>query len=355
MDPFTHALSGALLARATAPTKPCKNQLPLRKRVLVGAVAAVFPDSDLILRAGVDLLTYLNLHRSITHSVVMLPVWGALLATLWWWFDRPQRPWRAYFGVSLLGISIHIAGDVITAYGTQIFAPLSNYKAAWSTTFVIDPWFTSIIIIGLLGCWRWPRSRLPAVAGLTVLIAYVGFQGILRTQALALGYEYAHQQSLAKSQIYALPQPFSPFNWKVVVASSEGYYVSRVNLLHKQIAVSISAKAPWWIRLYAAYLPPEAMQWIHYRLYGTPEQEALARAVWRQEALRDYRKFALLPVLYAIDKGADYLCVWFVDLRFVLPNLTPPFRYGGCRQKETTTWELRHLSGSISDMFSPQA
>lgn len=353
MDTFTHALSGALFARATASPKPSENQLPLRKRVLVGTVAAAFPDSDFMLRGGADLLTYLNLHRSITHSVVMLPFWGALLATLWWWFGRRQRPWRAYFGVSLLGISIHIAGDVITAYGTQIFAPLSTYKAAWPVTFVIDPWFTGILVIGLLGCWRRPQSRLPAVASLAVLVAYVGFQGTLRTQALALGYDYAHQQSLAKSQIYALPQPFSPFNWKVVVASAEEYYVGRVNFLHKEPAAPVSPEAPLWIRMYAAYPPPGTMQWVQYRHYGTPDQENLARTVWHQEALHNYRNFALLPALYAIEKGADCLCVWFVDLRFILPSLTPPFRYGGCRQKEASAWELCHLEGAHGCTTTP--
>ncbi|ADJ27237.1 metal-dependent hydrolase [Nitrosococcus watsonii] len=343
MDTLTHALSGALLARATASSKRRAIQLESGERMVLGALAAAFPDSDFILRWTTNLLTYLNLHRGITHSVIMLPLWGALLATLFWWFRGKQKPWKAYFGVSLLGISIHIAGDVITAYGTQIFAPFSSYKAAWPTTFVIDPWFTGIIALGLLGCWYWRRSRLPAVAGLAMLIAYVGFQGILRTQALALGYEYARQQSLANIQVHALPQPLSPFNWKIVVAAPQIYYVSQVNLLRQQLAVPASPNPPFWVRLYTAYPPLSAMKWKRYRLYGNFNEESLARTVWQQEILQDYRQFAQLPALYAIERNAHHLCVWFVDLRFIHPGLTPPFRYGGCRQARDSRWKLRQL------------
>lgn len=347
MDTLTHALSGTLLARATAPSQRHQDPLALGERVLVGTLASAFPDSDFILRWITDLLTYLNWHRGITHSVVMLPFWGMLLATLFWWFGGKQKPWRAYLGVSLLGLSIHIAGDLITAYGTQILAPLSNYKAAWPTTFVIDPWFTGIIVMGLLGSWYWRRSRLPAMAGLALLVTYVGFQGILRTQALALGDEYARQQSLTTIQVHALPQPLSPFNWKIVVVTPQEYYLSQVNLLRKQLAVPASPNPPFWVRLYTAYPPPAAMRWAQYRLYGNPDQETLARTVWHQEALQGYRQFALLPALYAIDRGADHLCVWFVDLRFTLPSLTPPFRYGGCRQENDSSWKLRQLLGNL--------
>ena len=32
-------------------------------------------------------------------------------------------------------MSIHIAGDVVTAYGTMIYEPFSNTKVSWPVTF----------------------------------------------------------------------------------------------------------------------------------------------------------------------------------------------------------------------------
>jgi inner membrane protein len=46
MDTLTHALSGALLARATAPKRDDEKTLPLRRRLLVGFLAAAAPDLD---------------------------------------------------------------------------------------------------------------------------------------------------------------------------------------------------------------------------------------------------------------------------------------------------------------------
>src|SRR5574339_390145 len=113
MDPLTHALSGALIARATAgaPTRAGTHTLPLARRVGLGFVAAAFPDVDVAL-SWLSPLAYLYYHRGVT-------------------------PWRAYFGVFAWCIAIHIAGDLITSFGTMIFAPFSDARYALSTTFII--------------------------------------------------------------------------------------------------------------------------------------------------------------------------------------------------------------------------
>ncbi len=80
MDTLTHALSGALLARATAPAAPRPDQLTTNGRMAIGFVAAAFPDSDFIAR-WIDPLTYLTTHRGITHSILLLPLWALALAS----------------------------------------------------------------------------------------------------------------------------------------------------------------------------------------------------------------------------------------------------------------------------------
>jgi len=63
------------------------------------------------------------------------------------------------------GIGIHIAGDVITAFGTMIFAPFSDWRAQFPTTFIIDPYFTAIIVSGLIGLLPVSATRRPAAIG----------------------------------------------------------------------------------------------------------------------------------------------------------------------------------------------
>ena len=129
MDNLTHALSGALLAKAVAPSHIRPGSPGLGQRMLASTVATgVVPDLDFVV-TWISPLSYLFHHRGVTHSLVMLPLWAVLLGALWSWLHaRNLRLWRDYAGIFAMGIALHIAGDVITSYGTQVFAPLSNVR-----------------------------------------------------------------------------------------------------------------------------------------------------------------------------------------------------------------------------------
>lgn len=342
MDPVTHALSGALIARATAPRGGRADRLGLRERTVAGLLAGAFPDVDFIV-GFLDPLTYLNVHRGVTHSVLMLPFWAFLLAALFAWLARRGHTWRAYFGVCVLAIAIHIAGDVITAYGTKVLAPLSDFRLALPATFIIDPYFTGIIVIGLLLSFRF-RPRHTAAAALLALAGYVGFQGLLHQQAVAIGNDYIAAQHLQGALVHALPQPLSPFHWKVIVSEGDTYHETYVNLAARKARPAPAAGATSLAHIAVTYRPPEAAIWQRLEHFGSPAgKESVVRAAWQQNEFAGFREFAELPVLYRIDQSSAGTCVWFTDLRFVLPDLTPPFRYGMCRPAEGDTWHLRRL------------
>src|ERR1043166_8610020 len=110
MDTLTHALSGALLARATAPALQPGAGVGLRNRMGAGFLAAAFPDADIVL-SPLSPLAYLWQHRGVTHSFLLLPLWAVLLALIFAWMSRARVGWTAYFGVCALGIAAHILGD----------------------------------------------------------------------------------------------------------------------------------------------------------------------------------------------------------------------------------------------------
>src|SRR3954470_10379288 len=151
MDTLTHALLGALLGRATAPPKVTQSaeSVPVGRRMLVGFLAAAFPDIDFI-SSYLSPLSYIHHHRGITHSLILLPMWAALLAVLFAviWKGKPR--WPAYSAISAIAIGSHILTDWITSFGTMVFAPFSDARYAIGTTFIIDLWFTGIILLGLL-------------------------------------------------------------------------------------------------------------------------------------------------------------------------------------------------------------
>lgn len=331
MDTLTHALSGALLARAGAARPAASEAMPLWQRIVVGSAAAAFPDIDFLL-GFVSPLAYLTGHRGVTHSVLLLPVWALLLGYLAALAFRRRESWKTYALVAALGIAAHILGDLITSFGTMILAPLSNQRFAWGTTFVIDLWFSAIILAGLLLSVIWRGSRVPAVAATALLLGYVGLQTTLKAQAVEFGETYAQGIGMPGYRVDAVPRPVSPFNWTVVVSDGNTYRLAHINLLRRQTAAPLPADAGFIARLSAAFVPIDQAQWREQtRFGGTAAEVNLSRQAWEHPAFAFYRWFAALPALYGIEPGADGLCVWFQDLRFLTPGRDfVPFRYGLC-------------------------
>src|SRR2546427_5039945 len=83
MDTLTHALSGALLARATASEEP--RAIP--RRIAAGFFACAAPDLDFV-SGYAGPVQYLLNHRGITHSLVLLPLWALALSWLLAKIDR---------------------------------------------------------------------------------------------------------------------------------------------------------------------------------------------------------------------------------------------------------------------------
>ncbi len=155
MDTITHGITGALVAKAFLSER--------HGRIATAAVTlgAVFPDSDTfasLLTSGE--LFRLESHRGITHSLLALPAFALLLGVLSCLLIR-QRKWlllTCFYGI---GIAVHIVLDLITSYGTMIWTPVSNTRAAWDITFIIDFVLTAIVLLPQLAAWVYSK---PAAA-----------------------------------------------------------------------------------------------------------------------------------------------------------------------------------------------
>lgn len=351
MDPLTHALSGALLARAAAPPtpKPHREQtvLPLRLQVATGFAAAAFPDVDLALRL-IDTLTYLNWHQGPTHSLILLPLWTWLLAWLFSWFNRRRYAWQLFVLPVCLGIAIHIVGDLITSYGLMLFSPFSTERSSLPLVFVIDPWFTLIIIAGLIASWRYPQQRAPAIVALTGLCSYVIFLWMLHQQAVAIATRHTDAQAMPHAHISVLPQPLSPFHWKIIIRHDDNYHLADVNLRQSGSQPQIQENAWLLARMASAYRPIAENNWQRHSLSGgDPTTAMLAKEAWLHPAFAPFRTFAVFPVLERIDTSEHGLCVWFYDLRFKFPELPPSFRYGVCRRDDHSGWQMFRQRGLL--------
>jgi inner membrane protein len=283
---------------------------------------------------------YLETHRGVTHSLLMLPLWALLLAFASALLARDPRGWRPWFGVAALGIAAHIAGDLITSFGTMILAPLSDARFGIGTTFIIDLWFTGIIVVGLLASLAWRRSRTPAALAAVALAGYVAYQASLKVEAERFAAGYAATRGLADARIVVHPRPVSPYNWTAFVVHGDAIATSHVNLRRRDPLPAPSPDAAFIARLDAAYRPVAHAQWTQRTHFGASAREqALARSAWNSDAFGFFRWFADVPALDGIAAGSE--CVAFRDLRFDTPGRAAvPFRFVVCREGAQAPWRL---------------
>jgi inner membrane protein len=323
-----------LLARATAPKDAAPRSVP--RRVAAGFFACAAPDLDFVIGFAGP-VEYLLTHRGVTHSLVLLPAWALLVSWILAKILREPGGWRALYGVTALALFAHIVGDLITSFGTMILAPLSDWRSALGTTFIIDLWFSGIILAGLVLSAVFFKSRIPAVAASVVLAGYVGFQYIEKQRALDLGVEYARSVAIRDARITAHPRPVSPFNWTVFVSDEETHRFAHVNLVRKEPR-RYEPGDGFIARIDSPYLPVEQAIWVRRSRYGETDN-AMIRDAWNSEPLSFFRWFADLPAFDGFSEGST--CVWFTDLRFLLPGReTMPFRYRVCRERPGAPWRL---------------
>jgi membrane-bound metal-dependent hydrolase YbcI (DUF457 family) len=170
MDTITHGIAGALLAKAGFNGADLFPPEPVNKRRIITwslTLGAIFPDSD-VLRDFISSnpLLMITWHRSITHSLLCLPVWAVSLAAAtraicrWRKWDSPS--YLALCGLWAVGILSHIFLDLVTTFGTMIWSPENWARPAWDILFILDFGFTAILLVPQLLAWAYEdpeRSR----------------------------------------------------------------------------------------------------------------------------------------------------------------------------------------------------
>ncbi|HKD10735.1 MAG TPA: metal-dependent hydrolase [Thermoanaerobaculia bacterium] len=203
MDTVSHGIAGSVLARA-ASRRP-----EARAALVFGAVAALFPDLDFLFFSS--RMQYLRDHRSWSHSFIYLPLFALGLALVARLIFRKAPLWTLWICCAV-GIASHILFDWITSFGTQFFYPLSRARYSLDWVFILDPFFTGILLATLAGTLVLrARARLIAAAGSALLFVYLGLCAAMHERALAVWKALDHPP--AGSTVAALPQFLSPFRW----------------------------------------------------------------------------------------------------------------------------------------------
>ncbi len=167
MDTITHGIAGALIGKAVFRGEDLFASHPMnRGRIITWSLmlGAIFPDSD-VLRDffSSDKLLIVTWHRSLTHSLVLLPLWALLLAGVtrgfagWRKWEAPS--FAALSAIYAAGILSHILLDLATTFGTMIWSPLRWSRPAWDLIFIVDFTLTAIFLVPQLLAWAYAHPE----------------------------------------------------------------------------------------------------------------------------------------------------------------------------------------------------
>lgn len=223
MDPLTQGTLGAVLPQAGT-----RRHLA-GSAGLLGFFAGMAADLDVLIRSSTDPLLFLEYHRQFTHSLIFIPIGGALCALVLHQLLGKRRGLAFYQSwlFCTLGYATHALLDACTTYGTMLLWPFSEQRFAWNTISIIDPLFTLPILLGVLlaGFLQQPRyARIALCWGLV----YMSLGLLQRNQAVAMGHEIAAARGHQVLRLEAKPSFGNILVWKTVYETEEHFHVDAV-------------------------------------------------------------------------------------------------------------------------------
>jgi len=298
MDPITHGLAGAVIARAGF-SKSLDRWGPI-----TGILAALSPDSDFILRIFGEEI-FLRYHRGITHSFLLLPIFSLFCVIIFQRLFKLKQFYHVYL-LCFLSILSHIILDLMTSFGTMAFSPFTDKRMAWDIIFIVDPYFTGILLIPFILSYSFKKyQRGMGILSLVVLIPYTSLCIYNHSHSVSLANRIAEEKGINPELVAALPQPLSPFKWVLLIDTGDNLYQSFIDIDSYKEGRHDSKNMIW-------------KKW--------PD------SIWVEKARRlpgveFYMWFARFPVGMVKDLADGNHLVEFIDLRFDIMQGRIPFTY----------------------------
>jgi len=301
MDPITHTLVGATMARAGL-----DRRTPLATGALV--LAANAPDIDIFTAFAHEEHFTLACRRGWTHGPLAMAVLPFAVAGLVMAWDRLVRRRReptappaaalALLGIATIGVLSHPALDWLNTYGIRLLMPFSGTWFRGDSLFIIDPWLWLVLGAGLvLASYAQPDVR--RVRRRTRASGYLAFAYICSMLALSLAGKHIGLVAAEAAGIQGVtevlysPHFGNPLKADLVARTSDAYYPGTIEWRSSPARVMFA---------------PDSI----------PRGDWNAAAVIRARAapaVRNYLTWSQFPYVRIDVRGADTI-VFFGDARY---------------------------------------
>jgi len=210
--------------------------------MLIGAGLGTLPDLDVFIDFGgaVENYTY---HRGFSHSLFVLAPFSALLWLMLrrWWAPVRDAPFRWLAAISLALVT-HPLLDAHTAYGTQLFWPLTVPPTSWATLFIIDPLYTLPLLVGVLVATFRRKAGVTALrVGLVISTLYVGWSWAAQSVVIRNVEDALASMQLHDAPVFVTPTPLNTLLWRVVVITDDGHLEGFDSLVIDEGTVRLTA------------------------------------------------------------------------------------------------------------------
>ena len=243
-----------------------------------------------------DPLIQLQYHRHFTHSLLLAPLIGILVAVVMRGiFYRRQWTIRELIPFGIAGALTHGPLDACTSYGTLLYWPFSNHRESWDMISIIDPIFTLPMIALLLVAFIRRRPNFARVAA-GLCITYFAFGIIQRERAESFARELADSRGHNPEALTVRPSLANLLLWRLCYRHEDDYYVDAVRTFPATTSrLYPGSSVPVFDQQAAAELVPENSTAAHdierFRFFS---QDYLSRVPDHPEVLGDLR-YAMFP------------------------------------------------------------
>ncbi len=239
-----------------------------RKALLLGALCGTLPDLDVFIPYA-DPIRSFTYHRGFSHSLFVL----TLLTPVIVWLILKLHPRikdhkTALLWLVWLSFITHILLDCLTVYGTQIFWPIWSYPVGFGSVFIIDPFYTVPLLIGVIGALVMSRS---GPRGYRLNAITLGLSSLYLVWSLAAQYyvtqvveETLASQALRYDRLLVSAGPLNTLLWRIVAIEPGGNYIEGYYSLvdgERKTTLSFHKSAQDYLQPLSGQWPVERLLW----------------------------------------------------------------------------------------------
>lgn len=214
------------------------------KALLFGAIGGTIPDLDVFIGKFLynNEIQSMAFHRGFMHSLLF----AVLAAFVFGWFAYKfynsgkrkkttiQKDWIWLF---FLSIFTHPILDCFTPYGTQLFAPFSDYRVAFNAISVVDPLYTLPFLICMLVVLFFKRTNSKRLkwtkAGIYISSFYLLFTLGNKFYIDSIFKKSFKKAGISMDRFSAQPSIFNNILWYAVAETKDKYHLTFYSLLDK--------------------------------------------------------------------------------------------------------------------------